>query len=65
MVGANGDTALILATERGYMAIVKLLLKGGADINAKDHAGRTALKIAREKGLTQIAKLLKAHGAKE
>jgi ankyrin repeat protein len=45
--------------------IVRLLLKKGADVNAKDKDGWTALKRAQKRGATEIMELLKAHGAKE
>src|SRR5687767_8478753 len=43
----HGDTAVMLASENGYDAIVEFLLDHGAEINAKDKDGDTALDIAR------------------
>jgi ankyrin repeat protein len=45
--------------------VVKLLLKNGADANAKDKDGDTAMKRAQRRGATEIVELLRAHGAKE
>lgn len=38
-----GQTALMLASEKAYSSIVKLLLENGANPNLKDEYGRTAL----------------------
>ena len=42
----NGDTALTAASSRGDLKIVKALLKGGADINARGRNTWTALLLA-------------------
>ena len=39
MEAKNGDTALILAANRGYTDCVKVLLKAGADVNGKNKKG--------------------------
>nr|WP_158231473.1 ankyrin repeat domain-containing protein [Gaetbulibacter sp. 4G1] len=39
----NNDTALIQASSGGYLEIVKILIKNGADIKATDDFGQTAL----------------------
>jgi ankyrin repeat protein len=45
--------------------IVALLVKKGADVNARDKNGWTALKRAQIRGSSEIVNILKAHGAKE
>ena len=44
--GVNNETALMIASQRGYIDIVNLLLKEGADVNAQMHDKRTALMLA-------------------
>uniref|UniRef100_A0A672I4F6 KN motif and ankyrin repeat domains 4 n=1 Tax=Salarias fasciatus TaxID=181472 RepID=A0A672I4F6_SALFA len=53
-----GQTALMLAVSHGRVAMVKLLLGCGADVNAQDREGSTALMCASEHGHTHIAQLL-------
>ena len=42
-----------------------MLTNKGADVNAKDNAGKTPLALAVEKDKKEIAELLRKHGAKE
>jgi ankyrin repeat protein len=42
-LGLNGETALIVAAQRGYFRTVKLLIEKGAPLNVADRSGRTAL----------------------
>ncbi|XP_019749922.1 KN motif and ankyrin repeat domain-containing protein 1 isoform X2 [Hippocampus comes] len=53
-----GQTALMLAVSHGRLAMVRLLLSCGADVNAQDYEGSTALMCASEHGHTHIAGLL-------
>ncbi|XP_070687884.1 KN motif and ankyrin repeat domains 1 [Pempheris klunzingeri] len=53
-----GQTALMLAVSHGRVAMVKLLLSCGADLNAQDREGSTALMCASEHGHTHIVRLL-------
>ncbi|XP_029356682.1 KN motif and ankyrin repeat domain-containing protein 4 [Echeneis naucrates] len=53
-----GQTALMLAVSHGRVAMVKLLLSCGADLNAQDREGSTALMCASEHGHTHIVCLL-------
>lgn len=53
-----GQTALMLAVSHGRVAMVKLLLSSGADVNAQDREGSTALMCACEHGHTHITRLL-------
>ncbi|KAI0248516.1 ankyrin repeat-containing domain protein, partial [Lactifluus subvellereus] len=48
---------------RPSLEVACLLLKHGADVDAKDHKGRTAFHFALSKGHNDIAKLLSGHGA--
>ncbi|KAM9832346.1 uncharacterized protein kank4 [Neosynchiropus ocellatus] len=54
----TGQTALMLAVSHGRLAMVKLLLSCGADVNAQDREGSTALMCASEHGHTHITSLL-------
>jgi len=61
--GNRSYTALMLASKYGELAIVKLLLEKGADVNAKDNRGYTALSQASKYGQLEVAKLLLKKGA--
>ncbi|KKO97610.1 ankyrin repeat domain-containing protein [Trichoderma harzianum] len=56
-------TDLIIASYYGHLAVVKLLVKRGVDIEAKDGSGRTPLLLAAENGHEAIVKLLAKKGA--
>ncbi len=58
----DGDTALMLAAERGHIELVKVLLKNGADVNAANLNGETALMRA-ENDRAAAVKILLAHHA--
>jgi len=61
----DDDMALILASLKGDTETVAVLLKAGADVNAKDLVGNTALHWASYKGHTEIVPmLLKQKGIK-
>lgn len=57
-------SALMLASSKGRMEIVELLVNGGADVNAKDDEGLTALWYARRANHMEVAAFLQEHGAK-
>jgi len=44
--GVNNETALMIASQRGYIDIVNLLLEEGADVNEQMHNKVTALMLA-------------------
>ena len=58
-----GNTALIEATQFGHTSIAEILIKAGANINAKDSRGMTALMMAAQFGRTSIAETLIRVGA--
>lgn len=53
-----GQTALMLAVSHGRVAMAKLLLSCGADVNVQDREGSTALMCASEHGHIHITRLL-------
>ena len=59
-----GDTALMLASKRGYAEIVKELLKAGADVGAKNMCGNTSLTMANKAQQKDIVKILQGAGGK-
>ena len=59
----DGWTALMLASDKGHLKVVKLLLEKGANANAQNNNGETALMVASEKGHLEIVKLLIEKGA--
>ena len=42
----RGWTALMLASLRGHVGVVRLLLSKGADVKTADHEGKTSLYLA-------------------
>lgn len=54
----TGSTALHCAAESNQPEIVALLIKAGADINAKNNWDETALQLAREKKYDSVVKIL-------
>ena len=58
----NGETALMIASQKGHYQIVELLLKKHADINHQGKDGVTALMLASQNGHHQVVEqLLKEH----
>ena len=58
---AEGSTALMGAALQGHIAVVQVLLDGGADKAIVDGQTATALVIARSRGFTEIVELLERH----
>lgn len=59
----DGNIPLIIAAERGYDAIVRVLLSHGAKKDSRDKAGMTAMAHAAKKGFSAVVALLLANGA--
>lgn len=57
---STGSTAIIAAASQGNLEIVKVLLHGGADVNAKDIGGYTAVLRALENKHDELADMLLA-----
>ena len=60
--GSKKRTRLHSLARKGDLARVRLLLKVGADVNAKDEGGRTPLRYAAEKGHESVVRYLAAEG---
>jgi ankyrin repeat protein len=56
--GDFGRTALLMAATTGSEATVRLLLRAGADVNARDARGDSPLQWAKRRGETSIVRLL-------
>jgi ankyrin repeat protein len=50
-------------TEQDSLAAIPLLLKAGAEVNARATDGQTALHAAAQKGWSKVVSLLAEHGA--
>jgi len=59
----RGKTALMVATAKNDLELMKRLIDLGADVNKFNHAGGTALMYAAQYGYVDAARLLIAHGA--
>lgn len=59
----RGRTPLMHAVMLDYIEMAKMLVRYGADVNAKDIYGRSILQIAEESG-GELVEFLKMHGAK-
>lgn len=58
-----GDTALIIASRRGYFIDVAVLLRYGANVNIQNNTGDTALIVASKEGVYHIVKELLNNGS--
>ena len=59
----NGVTALMLASDNGYVDIIELLLANGANVNIQDNNGNTVFLRAALRGQTAIADFWFKRGA--
>ena len=60
----NGNTALIVAINRGYLKIAEILIKTGhANASLANHAGQTPLSLAVQDDDEELVDLLCTHGA--
>jgi len=57
------QTALHFAVKKGFLEGAALLIKNGADVDAKDLTGRTPLYFAIKAGFTDLVQLLIGNGA--
>jgi glycerophosphodiester phosphodiesterase len=55
---SQSGAALALATRSNFVAIVKLLVEAGVDVDYEDEGGETALHMAARYGYTECAKVL-------
>jgi ankyrin repeat protein len=53
----------MVATSNDQRANIKALIRAGADMNARDKAGKTALDYAIQEGNEKTIKLLQSYGA--
>ncbi len=60
----DGDTALMIACEKGYPEIAKLLIQEGASVHTKVKKDQTALIYASQEGHADIVEMLINAGAK-
>ncbi len=58
-----GRTPLIMAADKGFGRVVRLLLDAGSQVDARDLVGRTALMTAADRGHLEIVKMLLDKGA--
>jgi len=61
--GPEAQTPIHMAARRGNLAIARVLLDGGADLEARDKKGETPLRRAVNCGHPEFVSLLLAHGA--
>ena len=48
----------------GHILVATVLLKNGANVNAKDSHGETPMSLANAKGHARMVELLRANGAR-
>ena len=55
---------MLFLLECGHILVASVLLKNGANVNAKTNDGQTPLSLAKAKGHARMVELLKANGSK-
>ena len=55
----------MVASSKGYMDMVKMLLEEGAEIEAKNNDGQTALDLAEKNGHTKVVDFLRKVAVKQ
>jgi ankyrin repeat protein len=63
ILSKHGQTALLIASLRGNLPLMKFLLDRGANIEAKDNRGNTPLLAAVQYGANDAALILISQGA--
>ncbi|XP_043331081.1 fibronectin type 3 and ankyrin repeat domains protein 1 isoform X2 [Cervus canadensis] len=58
-----GFTALMVAAQRGYTRLVKILISHGTDVNLQNGSGKDSLMLACYAGHLDVVKYLRRHGA--
>ncbi|XP_004681011.1 PREDICTED: fibronectin type 3 and ankyrin repeat domains protein 1 [Condylura cristata] len=58
-----GFTALMVAAQKGYTRLVKLLVSSGTDVSLRNGSGKDSLMLACYAGHLDVVKLLRSHGA--
>jgi len=59
----GGWTPLMVASQSGHVAVVKVLLEHKADVNAVTEKGASALAVARQTNKTDVVEVLEQAGA--
>jgi ankyrin repeat protein len=59
----DGDMPLLMATQEGHEAVLRVLIEEGADVNKAINDGTTPLYIADREGHETIVQILKNAGA--
>ncbi|PGH05438.1 hypothetical protein GX51_02962 [Blastomyces parvus] len=62
-MSSYGSTPIMLAAERGNIAIARSLVEAGADANIQDYSGQTAVHIAALNGREEMVQFLADQGA--
>ncbi|OAG35173.1 hypothetical protein AYO21_10632 [Fonsecaea monophora] len=62
-IGRDVEVPIIWAAKKGHVAMVKLLLERGANVESEDRWGQTPLSLAAGSGHEATVKLLLEHGA--